>query len=189
MAPSAAGEVPETSGGFKHPGRRDAGGFLPGCSAMLLGGVEMSSGGARNRSGPAPRQGSGRSEQRGYRLDALPAAGYSGPIPEFPLADASPAELELWAEAWRTPQGCAWITPSEHWRWRTVALWVRTRVRCEDPKAPATLLSQLHRLADQVGMTTAGLAEMGWHIKPEIVAVESVSKPDDQPAPVRRLRG
>ena len=164
-------------------------GLLPGCSAMLLGGVEMSSGGARNRSGPPPQLGSGRSEQRGYRLDALPASGYRGPVPEFPLADASSAELELWDEAWRTPQACAWATPSEVWRQRTVALWVRTRIRCEDPKAPATLLSQLHRLADQVGMTTAGLAEMGWHIKPEIAAVVSASKPDVQPAPVSRLRG
>lgn len=61
--------------------------------------------------------------------------------------------------------------PSESWRARTVAMWVRLSVRCEEPDAPAALLGQLHRFADQIGMTTAGLAEMGWS-----VAVDEVSK-------------
>jgi len=43
-------------------------------------------------------------------------------------------------------------------------MWVRLSVRCEDPEAGAALLAQLHRFADQIGMTTAGLAEMGWKV-------------------------
>jgi len=54
--------------------------------------------------------------------------------------------------------------PSESWRVDTVALWVRVKVRCEDGEAGAALLGQLHRFADQIGMTTAGLAEMGWKV-------------------------
>jgi hypothetical protein len=59
-----------------------------------------------------------------------------------------------------------------------VALWVRTSVRCEDPEAPASLLSQLHRFADQIGMTTAGLAEMGW----KVAVDETAAKRADQAA-------
>lgn len=131
----------------------------------------MTRGGARNRSGPVPSESSGRSDRRGFSLTALPAGGYDGGAPEFPLPSASARELDVWAQAWTTPQACAWSMPSESWRAGTVALWVRTKVRCEDPEAPASLLGQLHRFADQIGMTTAGLAEMGWK-----VAVDEVSK-------------
>lgn len=140
----------------------------------------MASGGARNRSGPKADPNSGRSDRRGYSLTALPANGWAGNIPEWPLSESSDAELALWAESWRTPQAWAWAQPSEHWRWRTVALWVRTRIRCEAPDAPASLLGQLHRFADQIGMTTAGLAEMGWAIAKDEVG-EKRAEQDDEP--------
>ena len=95
----------------------------------------------------------------------------------------------MWAEAWASPQACAWSLPSERWRQRTVALWVRVSFRCEDPDAGAALLGQLHRFADQIGMTTAGLAEMGWRVAVDELAAKSA---ESQPAPteprVRRLR-
>jgi hypothetical protein len=72
--------------------------------------------------------------------------------------------------------------PSESWRARTVALWVRLSARCEDPEAPASLLAQLHRFADQIGMTTAGLAEMGWKVAVDQVAAKRADVEDDPPA-------
>jgi hypothetical protein len=137
----------------------------------------MSRGGRRNRSGPQASENSGRSDARGYSLTALPAEGYSGEVPEFPLPTPTARELEVWAQAWRTPQACAWSMPSEAWRLRTVAMWVRMSVRCEAGDAPAALLGQLHRFADQIGMTTAGLAEMGWKLRGRL------------PDAVRRRRG
>jgi len=83
---------------------------------------------------------------------------------------ASLVELAYWRRAWRTPQAWAWAQPSERWRIPTVARWVRLSVRCDEPDAQASLIAQLHRLADQVGMTTAGLAEMGWRIAVDEVA-------------------
>lgn len=135
-------------------------------------------GGSRNRSGPRPQEDSGRSDQRGYSLTSLPAT-YDGEIPDFPLPDASPRELDIWREKWSGPHGAAWSRPSENWRQHTVALWVRTFVRCEDPEAPAALLGQLHRFADQSGLTTAGLAEMGWKVAVDETADkrETKSKP------------
>lgn len=152
----------------------------------------MTRGGARNRSGPKASEDSARSDSRGYSLTALPASGFDGKVPDFPLPMALERELEVWDEAWRTPQACAWVLPSERWRWTTVAMWVRVKVRCEDVDAAATLYGQLHRFADQIGLTTAGLAEMGWK-----VAVDEVRERSSQrdastagtPAPrARRLR-
>lgn len=142
----------------------------------------MPRGGARNRSGPQPDEGSLKSAKVGYTLTALPAEGYAGPVPDFPLPQASARELEVWESAWRTPQACAWSLPSEAWRVRTVAMWCRLSVRCEDAEAGAALLGQLHRFADQIGMTTAGLAEMGW----KVAVDETAKKREDRPAAPRR---
>jgi hypothetical protein len=145
----------------------------------------VASGGARNRSGPVVDPSSGRSDRRGVSLSSLPVS-YAGPVPDFPLEDASAAELALWVEAWSWPQANAWATPAEAWRQRTVALWVRLRVQCEQREAPAGLLAQLHRFADQVGLTTAGLAEMGWRVAPDEVAARATRAPAARQE--RRLR-
>lgn len=55
-------------------------------------------------------------------------------------------------------------------------MWVRVKVRCEDPEAGAALLGQLHRFADQIGMTTAGLAEMGWKVAVDEVGAKAAEK-------------
>ncbi|WP_157086979.1 hypothetical protein [Piscicoccus intestinalis] len=148
----------------------------------------MTSGGRRNRN-HKPVEGSARSDARGFTLTALPAEGFRGPVPDWPLPVPLERELEVWEWAWRTPQACAWSLPSESWRARTVALWVRVSVRCEDADAPASLFAQLHRLADQVGLTTAGLAEMGWKVAVDEVAAQRSQRPAVDPVKrERRLR-
>lgn len=146
----------------------------------------MASGGARNRSGPQPSEGSARSDSRNYSLTALPAEGYTGKVPPFPLPAAIDRELDVWRWAWSTPQACAWSLPSEHWRIRKVADWVRLSVRCEDASASAGLIAQLHRLDDKVGFSTAGLAEMGWKVAVDEVGQRRVE--EDEPERPRRLR-
>jgi len=140
----------------------------------------MTRGGARNRSGPTANENSARSDRRGYSLTALPAQGYNGPVPDFPLPNPLARELEVWEQAWRSPQACAWSLSSESWRTRTVAMWVRLSVRCEQDDAPAALLGQLHRFADQIGMTTAGLAEMGWKVAVDEVGTK---RAEEKPKP------
>jgi hypothetical protein len=135
----------------------------------------MSRGGARNRSGPQPDEGSGRSDQRGFKLSALPAEGFDGEVPGFPLPLASDRELALWEWAWSTPQACAWSL--EPWRWYTVAEWVRWSVKSEAEDATAATVAAKIRLADQIGLTPAGLKENGWKVAAEsprsLEAVES----------------
>jgi hypothetical protein len=154
----------------------------------------MARGGARNRSGPQPEEGSRTSDRKGYILTALPPAGFDGEVPEFPLSrravyrwefedkrkfqvldseatqDIADRESELWAWAWTTPQACAWSL--ESWRWPVVAMWVRTFVICESSEATAADKGALHRFADQIGMTPAGLKENGWKIADPVAESE-----------------
>ena len=158
------------------PTRRDA----------VEGVMAVTKGGARNRSGPGKDPNSGRSDRAGFTLTALPSSGFDGEVPDFPLMpfvvyrwefegkrrfqvrdeDATAAfaerERELWGQAWRYPQACAWSM--EPWRWNAVAMWVRTQVVCESSEATAADKGAIHRFADQIGLTPAGLKENGWAI-------------------------
>lgn len=179
----------------------------------------MPRGGSRNRSGPAPDPQSGRSDRRGYKLTALPSEGYFGVVPEFPLEpivlfseywdgegrdrtkvkDPDGAgtesfrgrEAQVWAEAWSTPQACAWSMQA--WRWPVVAEYCRLKTVVElDPSASAALVGQLHRYRDQIGLTPAGLRENGWAIAVDEVGQKRAERDepptDGSPSPVRRLR-
>lgn len=148
----------------------------------------MGSGGARNRSGPQPDPTSGRSDRRGLSLTALPSAGYDGETPQFPLPQPSERELEVWAQAWRTPQAAAWAV--EPWRHRTVGMWVRWSVRMEAEDASAALGNVVVRFADQVGLTPAGLKENGWKIAEDAVSERRQAAPgkSGKPSGARRSR-
>ena len=151
----------------------------------------MPRGGARNRSGPQPDPTSGRSDARGLSFAALPAEGYTGRIPKFPLPDVTARENALWREVWRTPQACAWAV--EPWRRYTVGQWVRWSVKAEDVDASAAVVQAVIRFADQIGLTPAGLKENGWAIAPAEAAAKPRDTPtggDFEPAPAapRRLR-
>lgn len=142
----------------------------------------MPKGGSRNRSGPPVDPSSGRSDRRGLKFTALPAEGYKGDAPAFPLPGVSERELELWEWAWSTPQACAWAQPSEGWRIHAVGMWVRTAAVCEGVEATAADKGSLHRFADQVGLTPAGLRENGWAVAHDEVAELAADKSDAKPA-------
>lgn len=175
----------------------------------------MPRGGARNRSGPPKDPNSARSDRAGFKLTELPAEGFTGDAPEWPLmvreifrketdefggtsmvfdkaatTKIKAREAALWAWAWRTPQACAWSMPSESWRLHTIALWVRTFVLCESSEATAADKNSLHRLADQVGMTPAGLKENGWAVAADELGSRSRERgtAPAQPKPARRMR-
>ena len=150
--------------------------------AALWGLVFMARGGARNRSGPAADPESGRSERRGFKLDALPASGFDGDAPEFPLPqpdsmsdETRERELDVWFLAWQTPQACAWSM--EPWRWPVVAEYCRLKVEVENG-ASAAYIGQLHRYRDQLGLTPAGLRENGWKIA--VATVEQEAKKEER---------
>lgn len=133
--------------------------------------------GGHARSGPPPDPNSLKSARLGLTFTALPAEGHTGEAPEFPLPDVTYHEQSLWLWAWKQPQAAAWA--KEPWRWPNVALWVRTFVKCAAEDAKAAEVNSLHRLADEIGMTTTGLKLNGW----KIAADQLAEKRADRPAP------
>lgn len=144
----------------------------------------MPRGGARNRSGPQPAEDSGRSDARGVVLTALPSEGSKRKPPPFPLTPPlleviGPIEQARWAQVWKSPQAVAWH--AQPWRWLTVAQYVRIAVGVELGGKAADVTAMI-RLADQIGMTPAGLKENGWKIAEDQVAQRRTAKK----APARR---
>lgn len=148
----------------------------------------MTSGGNRNRK-QQPHEGSATSERRGYSLTELPAEPFDGIVPEFPLPEVTDRESDVWSRAWTWPQAYLWSMPGQEWRIPVVAMWVRLTVRCEIHDSPAALLAQLHRFADQIALTQAGLAEAGYKILLPVETGEAPKSDDDSTQPKsRRLR-
>lgn len=137
----------------------------------------MGSGGARSRSGPAPNPASKRSDSRGLadveRL--LPASGCSIKAPQWPFPKGSARERALWKKLWTYPQAVAWA--DSEWRWLTIANYVRWQVKSEDPDATPSVMTQVNRLADSIGLSPAGLRENRWEIIDDLPAAEEDQKP------------
>ena len=147
--------------------------------------------GGHARSGPPKQEGSGRADAVGYKLTELPAEGYAGEVPEWPLVPgASDVEQVYWERAWRSPQACIWSRQEFRWLIPDVARWVRLTVRCDDLEAPASLLARLPSAEDKIGMTAAGLARMGAKIAPDQMAEKRAEKERAEAGerPARRLR-
>lgn len=122
----------------------------------------------------------------GKRFGRLPRAGYAGPVPDWPLADASERESEVWKDLWRTPQAAAWST--EPWRWRHVALYARWSVRMEQSDATAATATAALRLADQIGLTVNGMRDNEWEVEEAPgtrAAAEHSATPADGGAPTK----
>lgn len=129
----------------------------------------MTSGGARNRSGPQPLESSLTSAKRGLAFRTLDAAGYAGKVPAFPLPASTSEEMigarevGIWATLWEYPQAFAWA--EEPWRHETIAEFCRLKATIEvEPGSNAALVGQMHRYRDQIGLSPAGLKENGWKI-------------------------
>jgi len=138
----------------------------------------MARGGARNRSGPPPAEDSGRSDARGIVFTALPSEGCKRKPPAWPLSRSTNEpgavlEAERWDEVWKSPQANAWH--KERWRWLTVAHYVRMSVKVELDGKAADVTAMI-RLADQIGLTPAGLKENGWKIAEDQVAQRRTAK-------------
>ena len=86
--------------------------------------------------------------------------------------EASGVEQVYWERAWRTPQACAWAMPSEAWRARTVAMWARLSVRCEDAEAPAALGDREGRVV----AVNAGLCDVVMGV-PSSVELAATTRP------------
>ena len=109
---------------------------------------------------------------RGRGPRRLPAEGRKGRAPRWPLpGNASPAETDLWAELWRTPQATAW----DQLGWtRTVGRYCRVLLAAETLDAQA--MSEARQLEDRLGLTPKAMRLLLWEISSDEVAEKRETK-------------
>jgi hypothetical protein len=117
--------------------------------------------GGHANSGPAPDPMAMRRDRDKTSWTRLPAAGRSGPIPDFPLARPSAREKVLWEREWRRPQALMWEHNGQEIE---VALYVRSVVAAEKTKAPANLRTLVRQQQDALGLSAPGMARLRWLI-------------------------
>lgn len=148
--------------------------------------------------GPAPNPDARRRNAR-VGTTKLPAAGRSGPAPDWPVGyHPSPMATAVWSDLWATPQAAAW--ESLGWT-RIVARYVVAVVASErdlddidDPKvyaamlgAQSKLLPELRQLEDRLGLNPKAMRALMWEIsKDELAEVRAAATP--APAPRRKLK-
>lgn len=161
----------------------------------------MVSGGARARSGPAPDPNALRRDRKDDKawID-LPADGYQGDVPDFPLPKAVhfatvfegaaktrvrdveateiawDAEQELWDELWRKPQAAMWRALGLKYE---VAAYVRAFLESVEAEASAGLKTAVLRMSAELGLSTVGMGQLRWSIsvKPDVYEVQESSAP------------
>jgi hypothetical protein len=128
----------------------------------------------------------------------LPAAGYAGEVPEFPLPRAIQfntyfengkkvtepddgetaavwdAELDLWAELWSKPQGAAWASLGLKFQ---VAAYVRAFLESVKADAVSGLKTAVLRMETELGLSIAGMRQNGWRISDGTAAAPAQSAP------------
>lgn len=89
----------------------------------------------------------------------LPAEGYTGEVPPFPLSGALDAETDLWLRLWRKPQAFMWDQLGLEFE---VAAYVRAFVESVIPEASAGLKTAVLRMAAEIGLSLPGMNAFRW---------------------------
>lgn len=147
----------------------------------------MGSGGARSRSGPAPDPNALRRERRD---DAdwvtLPAEGFTGEVPRFPLSAALGAEADLWAILWRKPQAFMWAKLGLEFE---VAAYVRAFLESTEAEASAGLKTAVLRMAAEIGLSLPGMHSLRWKFAEDELGARRVDRAPNQGQSVKdRMR-
>lgn len=140
-------------------------------------------------SGPPPNPASRRqSGNQAHTWTDLPADGFDGPIPSWPLlgldgmGDAADAfhdrELDVWSAVWRSPQAAAWALNG--WT-HDVALYVRFLVIGETGDLKAA--TEARMWSDRLGLNPAAMLKNRWRVRGDEVAAARV-----EPAKAARKR-
>ncbi len=139
----------------------------------------MASGGARARSGPAPDPNALRRDRPGDQAEwtALPADGRPGDPPAWPLPRPINRERAVWAYLWSKPQAAAWEREGDDVM--LVALYTRRWVEAEVRFSTAASTTIVRQLADELGITSSGMARRKWRLATDEIAERrtAVSRP------------
>lgn len=144
----------------------------------------MTSGGARARSGPAPDPSALRRDRAGdASWVTLPAEGFGGVVPDFPLADALTAEVEMWAQLWRKPQAFMWAKLGLEFE---VAAYVRAAMKAVTLDASPNLMVPVLRMAAEIGLSLPGMHSLRWKFSED--ELEARRSAPSRPAPSMKSR-
>lgn len=131
--------------------------------------------------GPAPSKNPRRRNARPDTVQ-LPAQGYTGQVPDWPLSRALKAEKLAWEQLWRLPQAAAWAQLNVG---RTVARYVRALIVAESRESTAFQLSEVRQLEDRLGLTPMSMLRLRWEVVHDELAEVKAEK---RHQPERRLR-
>lgn len=143
----------------------------------------MASGGARARSGPSANPNSLRQADKDWIV--LPAEGYTGEIPVFPLADAEPDELALWEVLWRKPQAFMWAKLGLEFE---VAGYVRSFITAMGPKGNSGWMTAALRTSAEIGLSLPGMHSQGWKFSEDELEARRDVEQELTPTQQARLR-
>lgn len=128
----------------------------------------MTSGGARARSGPPADPNALRRDRKDDAAwVTLPAGGFSGSVPDWPLGSCSDVESVLWARLWRKPQAFMWARLQLEFE---VAAYVRAFLESVEPEASAGLKTAVLRMSAELGLSTVGMGQLRWKFSVDEVA-------------------
>jgi hypothetical protein len=115
--------------------------------------------------GPTPNPNSRRQtgNQAHTWLD-LPADGYAGEIPEWPLSTVSELESAMWARYWRKPQAAAWARMHLV---DEVALYVRAFILGAEGDVKA--MTEARQCGDRLGLNPAAMLKNRWRVRADEV--------------------
>jgi hypothetical protein len=147
--------------------------------------INMASGGARARSGPAPDPTALRRDRDAGEWTILPAEGRQGATPEWPLTEQTIREADLWGALWRKPQAIMWERYGQEFE---VALYVRRFSEAELMDSRVNLSTLIRQMADSLGLTTPGMRANRWRIAVDEVAERREGAGKQQPATRRAAR-
>lgn len=131
--------------------------------------------------GPAPNPNSRRQAgNQSHTWLTLPAAGYAGPVPDWPLASATESELDMWARYWRKPQAAAWAAIGMV---DEVALYVRAFVKGATAEDSVKAITEARQWTKPLGLTPDGMLHNRWRM-----AADEVAERRTAPAKVKAQR-
>lgn len=143
----------------------------------------MTRGGARSRSGPKQDPNAlRRSRKDDAQWTILPAEGRNEPAPDWPLTEATPRELVLWARWWAKPQALIWEADDTT---DYVALTVRMFAEAEVTKASAENRKTVRMMMADLYLTRDAMDRAHIRIASDEVAEKRNEKPAEAPTSAR----
>lgn len=149
----------------------------------------MPKGGARVNSGPIPDPNALRRDRPADKdgWTDLPAAGFDGKVPDFPLCGLSDGlsdrEAAIWVAIWRTPQAAAWSRLG----WvLEVGLYVRLMVAAETGNVSAA--TEARQWSDRLGLNPAAMLRNRWRIARDQVGERRAARSSGRDAGAASVR-